>query len=82
MLTELAHLAGISQVLSGSMAATAVVAMTVRLSSSSSGAGGGHPHPRRPVLTSSCGCPPGMCVEPPIPHVVFAPPIFAPELKV
>jgi hypothetical protein len=43
MLTELAHLAGISQVLSGSMAATAVVAMTVRLSSSSSGAGGGTP---------------------------------------
>jgi hypothetical protein len=79
MLTELTHLSKISQDLLSSAAAVATMVAMTELSSSSPR---GSPCLRRPILEPPNGCPIGMCLEPSVPHIIFAPPIFVPELNV
>jgi hypothetical protein len=75
-LMELTHLSKILQVPSSSAFVAATMAAMVRTSLSSLGG------QKKACFGTLLGCPSSMRVEAPIPHVVFAPPIFIPEIKV
>jgi hypothetical protein len=58
-----------------------VVATALTTGSSSSSPGGTEAPPQKAHLGAFLGCPPGTCVELPIPYAASASPIFIPKLK-
>jgi hypothetical protein len=80
VLMELTYMSRISQAPLCSTAAMAT--MVAMVESSSLSPEGTEHHPRRLISDPSFVCPPSTCAELPVPHAVFAPPIFVPTLNV